>query len=597
MSATAVVGDEQLVFTQKERLLMDAIRQTFDELGPEAIEMMKIIVNKSKPPPNNIPNPNHLNQPPQPPQPPPHPQPAEAAEEGGKKVGDGGAVAVAVAVAPSLRAIERFFLRLNDSEVAFWRVRPSSVPLVPAEVCATDILFRNDHHVTPVHVFASLKRMATQWQKRYVDNFGRRTKAVDFDVPTTICQANCFGWLFSEQILHRLRLLAPIHAYRFPVPPPATLHSRKRHDSASQNEESAISKRQKNNNEVPVEIVTSPPPPPPPPLPAKGAKRPKELYLYDYPRYISRPPSEGCGIDDPLQPLPLMASTPEVVERHYLNFVERLLYTTSLARTDPHHHRCYVSGTEQLPYMIPATTEQHPVKPQPHKHQHKQQHKQQHKTTRQKKDMVVVMDTTTADEVENDGTVDVDTGLPLFLFETVDNKRTFRPSSMIFSCTDALPVMAQDHVSSSSSSSSSSDLIPEAGLARVDVAKRARGSGLVALSEWIALEAETADQDTFAALLPQPPLLQPPVNANKRRRRSSVATKRGSALFSSISSSSSSDDDDDDDNDDNEAHDKYQNVDHDHDTDKEIAAARKRNNPSVALVDIFRNENNDRFDD
>ena len=237
-------------FTQKERLLLDQIRQTFDDLGPEAMQLMELIVTKSN-----------------------------ASDDGSKQP------AVKQNV-PSLRAIERFFLRLTDSEVAYWRVHPVQPgdSIVPADLCATDDAFRNDYHVTPVHVFASLKRMATQWQKRYVDNFGRRTKALDWPFPTTICQANCFGWLFSEDLLHRLRLLDAVHDSSIG---PKTAHKRPLSAKSP-----AKTKKKKNGNGVAVddEPVSS----------SKGGggdgpKRPREVYLYNYPRYIPRPPTEGAA--------------------------------------------------------------------------------------------------------------------------------------------------------------------------------------------------------------------------------------------------------------------------------------------------------------
>jgi hypothetical protein len=398
-------------FTQKERLLLEHIRQTFAELGPEALRMMQLIVTKSSahdqdpttPPSSDAQSTNSVQI---------GPKDANSVQTGGKDVDGmgaakvGGAVAAVAAAAaaaapganvPSLRAIERFFLRLTPGEAAYWRVRPMEKDeglAVPESVCAGDSRFRNGYHVSPVHVFASLKRMAAQWQKRYVDNFGRRTKAVDWPFPTTICQCNCFGWMFSDQILHRLRLLGPVHAAAdatsaaaaaaaasaaaaaaaasgAPVSPTLTKGSKRAAQAALRG---AKAKRRRTDPRRSGTISTNPVAPSPfaclaadddDDETAEGADksargRPRELYLFDYPQYISRPPREGCAPPtNPLdtshitteammggeraehaeawQPLPVMESLPEVVARHYQGMLDKVLTVVSVAAgpTDP----------------------------------------------------------------------------------------------------------------------------------------------------------------------------------------------------------------------------------------------------------------------
>lgn len=500
---------------------MDAIRQTFEELGPESVEMMKIIINKSKVP--AVPSP--VNDAPK----------SKAGSDAG---------------APSLRAIERFFLRLNDSEVAFWRVRPTvnKEPLVPPSVCEGDTLYRNDHHVTPVHVFASLKRMATQWLKKYVDNFGRRTKAVDFDVPTTICQANCFGWLFSEQILHRLRLLMPIHNIRFPPPPKPTPGTsgviRKRTESKPP---FVAKKRQKNNQEAGVEVA-----------PPKGSKRPKELYLYDYPRYVLTPPNEGCGPQDPSQLLPLMASTADVVERHYQSVVDRLLFTNTIARPDPRTcHLNYVAGTEYLPYMLPL---QRPSPNEANKKKASSSIK-----NRLKEVPLEIRDQTTMN-------AQFVNGLPAFLFETPpETVRIVGVSKQQDLGLGQLPVMVQDGFTEVDGSLSHPQASKAAVVARVDIARKARGSGMMTLSDWMAIVSTEEDALSFS----KPLDLLPPTKSKTARRRNTLeaATKRGSAMFSSHLSSDDDDDDEEDDQNENEDH---------------VERPIKKGKADVELVDIFR---------
>jgi hypothetical protein len=319
--------------SEKEKLLFMHISNMFAELGPEAMALMALIVMKPTDPPK-------------------------------KKKLLSAADALKVAqknTLPSLRAIERFFQRVArcDSEKAYWRVRPCDAGsgIVPAQVCANDPWFRNDHHVVPVHIFASLKRMTTMWQKRYVDNFGRRTEALDWPFPTTICQANCFWWLFSEQILQRLRLLTAA------VPEPTkatkafpTVAGAKRPQRDSSTSRKKTVKRAKTGSKTEQTKPHFHAPPPikarAPPTAAGGAKsKPRDLYLFDYPRYVRMPPPEGGSYETELLPILMVSSL--VLERHYAGAVERMLME-SVSAAGISEPFCNSELAEQLPYLFPV---------------------------------------------------------------------------------------------------------------------------------------------------------------------------------------------------------------------------------------------------
>jgi hypothetical protein len=255
---------------------------------------------------------------------------------------DGGVVVPA----QTLRGIDRFFRRIeaNDGEAAFWSLRKIDTrdvseprrTVVPPEVCAGDSLFRNDYHVYPTHVFASLKRAVTCWQKRYVDCFGRRVPAAGWPFPSTLCQVVSFCWMLSEWILERLRLLSRVPDIR------ASFSSLSSSLTTSSSSPLVVSKKRK----APATKSKE----------AKEASKQKtrEIYLYDYPSYISAPPVEGACPEAPNEPLPALSATSDVVEQFYAQMVDRLLFQDIDASTQT----TPVVETEELdlPLLRPLTT-------------------------------------------------------------------------------------------------------------------------------------------------------------------------------------------------------------------------------------------------
>lgn len=256
--------------TRKEVVLLEWARGAFARLGPRALKRMQDIVLHDQLPASQSPK-------------------------------DGGDQEVPT---QTLRGIDRFFRRIeaNDGEAAFWSLRKIDCAdpteprrtIVPAEVCAGDVLFRNDYHVFPTHVFASLKRAVTCWQKRYVDCFGRRVPAVGWPFPSTLCQVVSFFWMLSEWILERLRLLSR-------VPDPRLGQSilagkkRKLHAVVKDDEDAPKSKV-------------------------------REIYVYDYPAYLAAPPVEGASPERPQDPLPALVASADVVQQFYADMVDRLLF-------------------------------------------------------------------------------------------------------------------------------------------------------------------------------------------------------------------------------------------------------------------------------
>lgn len=93
---------------------------------------------------------------------------------------------------PTLRGINRFLKRMNNEEylAVFWKKV-------------------SDEYV-PVHILQSIRHLTLMWQQHWVDPVGRQGTTEYWPFPATTCQKVFFAWLFSADVLERMKIVEKI---------------------------------------------------------------------------------------------------------------------------------------------------------------------------------------------------------------------------------------------------------------------------------------------------------------------------------------------------------------------------------------------------